>query len=442
MRHLSADRLSQVNWRKIPTVWAAFGLAAGITAGFAGAAGPKYSAIVFAPLILVVVVARPTEAILAAIPIVMLPISIEIGELSMQYLLLGIIEIGVIARCAKNTKRFLPLVSIVLVASILLARSLFSTSRVLVTQGAALNSLLALLLCLGVVLSVALTAPPVKRTIQILALSGAGVSLYSAFFAAASVTGRLASEDLNANSTGHIAAITLVTLAGLSLDSRKIWWLALGLPAAYVLLGSESRGALVIVAIGIVALLLNSISGQSRYFIAIASAAIVAFSWDSIQAGESVSISAGRSVESTSQSTEQRSILLHLAFRLILENPLTGIGYRAFPDYSTAVFRTGFNTHNEFLRIAVEAGIPALIAILLVPLWVVFSVPKTWPYRRTALAIIAASSMSFLVGNTASLLPLATPVWVVIGLLWSRRSEGSQRSAIQLRDQAEGLARH
>ena len=110
-----------------------------------------------------------------------------------------------------------------------------------------------------------------------------------------------------------------------------------------------------------------------------------------------------------------RSVLLDVGFRMLDDNPLTGVGTGNF--YSVAVqidyFGSEAGTHNELTRAAAEHGWPGLLV------WVAFvmaAVREAW--RRTgarALAVgVLIAALVSLVYNGSKL--LAQPVLIAIAL--------------------------
>jgi len=401
------------------TVWLSVGAFAAVVLGtLLAVIDSSLVGIVLGPLAIAAIAARPRVAVVIAIPIVMLPLPIEVAGIGLQYVVLAALELGVFIGLARRLTLFKPLIAVLLVSSVLLFCSFYFSVRTVVASGAALNNLIALILVLGAVLAVALAAPDTTRTIKMLAWSGAAVSSYNLLFGGLSVSGRLVSESLNANATGHIAGIAIVSAVGLAWTTKRGWWLVLVLPSAYVLIGSQSRAALILIVAGIGVFVIARMGGRGRVALALALIIGLALAWIPFQAVEDLSFNAGRTDDAAEQSTRQRTLILGLAFRLIAENPVTGIGYRAFPDYSIEMLRAGLNTHNDYLRIAVESGLPALISVLLAGVLVIFTMPKSWPYREICLAIVAAAATSFLFANTMSLLSVSLPLWVVLGLFW------------------------
>lgn len=391
-----------------------------------GFIAPFLSLVVGALIVAPITAMRPQLTLVLAIPFLMLPIVFEVAGISVQFPIAAAIGLGLLLAFWRRTRTLIPLVILGLVASALLTASLIFHERIVVADSTAQNGLIALLICLGMVFAVALARPNVIPLLVSIAASGAVVSTYGLIFGALSVTNRLESEQLNANGTGHVAAIAVISAISLAWATKEAWWLLLSGPSVVVLSMAHSRAAFIVLAVGLGALVIASMRSKARYLLSAALTVLVFISvWTPAQEFVSRLFTAGRSEAAAESSTSQRLVLSDLAMCLVQSHPLFGIGYRAFPDHSYEIFHVGFNTHNDYLRIAVEAGLPTLIIVVLIGLGATFWTSRSWKFRPVVLPIVAATATSFLYGNTMALLSLSFPMWVLLGVLWSRYSSGS-----------------
>jgi len=383
---------------------------------------PTLAFLGLAPLVVFAVILRPRAAVLGAVPVLMLPFTLDVGGFAYQFVLLALLEIGIILGSWRRLREFALLVVLIAVSASMLVVSYLFNSREVVSDSVARSGLVALLLCLGAVLAVALAAPNPLRMLQLVAISGAASSTYSSLIAQVSVSGRLTSGELNANSLGHVAAISIVALVAISWLGKSPWWLLLALPSAYILFSTHSRASFIIVAVGIGVFVLSGLTRRLRVVVSIGAAVVILAAVVVQQATGIAAFTAGRSEQKAEGSTEQRGELLQIALGLILQNPIAGVGFRSFPDYSYEVFHFGFNTHNDYVRLAVEAGVPTLLCVLAIVLVPLFAAHGKGTLQRIGTPVVAATAVSFLFGNTMSLLAVSLPFWFTVGLFWSQRA--------------------
>lgn len=384
------------------------------------------------PLFIWAVAACPQAAVVFAVPLLVLPLPIEIAGVSSQFVLLAMLEFGVLLRYWRRLRRFSLLAVLLAVAAAMLAVSYVFNSREVVSDSATRSALIGLLLCLGAVLAVALAAPNPHLLLEVLVISGAASMAYSIVVSRLSLSGRLTTDVLNANSLGHVAAVTIVGAIACTWLFKNPWWLVPLLPSAYVLLGTHSRASFIMVGVGVGVFVFTGLTRRLKILapVALACIGVVVLVVEQLTGG--IEFTAGRSEAAADSSTDQRSELLQLALRLIGENPISGVGFRAFPDYSFDVFRFGLNTHNDYVRIAVEAGIPALLCLLAIAIVPMVARGGDTPTRRICLALVSASAVSFFFGNTMSLLAVSLPFWFALGLLWRQREEASAVDGITI----------
>lgn len=352
-------------------------------------------------------VARWPHLILTAIPVLLLPATF--GGLPVRQGVVAVLLIGCIVSARTNLRRLTPLVlALIALTALLLVSHYLRPEPILLLPNEARNSMLTLVLNLWLVLAFALVRPSMVATVKTFALSGVVASAYSAAIGDAT-GGRLVSLSLNPNSAGHAAALaTLACLAAFKLTGQRLY-LALALIPFYVVLLTQSRGGLVVLGVGLIAGWVLARQGKGRWFVAAIGATLgYAFLGPllTIVRQSLLSTRSDASIE-----TDSRFDLLETAARLIGSNPL-GVGYGRFPDLSRPYLGIALNAHNDWLRIAAEAGIAAGLLLLFVAL-------ARFRYLSTAgQMILAAGAASMSLGNVATDLRVSVPMWVFAGLAW------------------------
>src|SRR5581483_360378 len=233
---------------------------------------------------------------------------------------------------------------------------------------------------------------------------------------------RAAGVGLNPNYLGLVLAVGLVALLGETLRTRRpVWVLGFALTAS-ALVKTGSRSALVSAAFGAAILLL---SGRPLRVQAVALIAIPGLAFlvptESVQS----TLLPNRGALEQSYNSSLRMQAAVSALHAAIEHPLTGIGYANFPEYAAADQRLGIymNTHNDYLRLAAETGVPGvglLLTLLLLPIGR-RGRPLT-QNERAATALIATYSVGLLFANTLESLQVTVPVWVLLGSLWHIRT--------------------
>jgi O-antigen ligase len=353
-------------------------------------------------------------AVVIAIPIIVLVSLLpDLGTATLAAA--GASQLGVLARCRRNL-RIAPTITVLLFAAMLALSHLRAEGGFAVAAEAARNTLLSTLIGLALVLSA--MAADVKRLAIVRALAGTGFvgSLYL-LNAGLFVGGRLTTENLNANSVGHVAALALLAAWGAFLATRRPWWLICAAPAALLLVLSQSRGALVIVAIGTALPWIFHRLSLTRVLLAGSIMALLYAAWPLISGGLSELLSSRVYTE-----TETRANVLQLALRAIIEHPLTGLGWRTFPDYSYLHLGIVLNTHNEYMRIGAESGLPALAALLaLAFIGLRRPIADSTGWALKGIFIGGLTALAF--ANTLSVLAICTPIWLVLGTILGRRRD-------------------
>jgi len=230
--------------------------------------------------------------------------------------------------------------------------------------------------------------------------------------------GRHGGLGLNPNYVGLMISVGIVLAVGLALrHERKIAYLC----APGLLLGmafSQSRGAVLAVAVGLVILLLtqSGLLQRSRARLITVASLVAA-------AGTFALFSVLRAGTWAEQSNEQRWGAISLAIELSFSHPLVGVGWQGFPQYSASdpTLQRLMNTHNDYLRVSAEGGLIAIV-LFLIFLALAFRRPTTL-IRRMLLGVCATWMTGLLFMNA-----LGTPAVSLVPLLLLGILAGSQSS--------------
>ena len=101
--------------------------------------------------------------------------------------------------------------------------------------------------------------------------------------------------------------------------------------------------------------------------------------------------------ESLETGNIKRMDMLAIAFRIIISNPLTGVGLFNYEYHSFQYFAFWTPVHNEFVRLAAETGVPGLIFFLLFVYFVIRDAQRSLKlkskfYNAVALGILGGYS--------------------------------------------------
>jgi O-antigen ligase len=129
-------------------------------------------------------------------------------------------------------------------------------------------------------------------------------------------------------------------------------------------------------------------------------------------------------------SAESRIPLMKLAFRIIEDNPVLGVGSNNFQlvmyHYLTSEFRKGFRyaVHNKYLLVLAETGIGGFLAYLIFLLFTLRNGWRCWTLKDSLLSPLALGFAAALAGHMVQMgvevfrgRPITQLVWLVAGLL-------------------------
>ena len=147
---------------------------------------------------------------------------------------------------------------------------------------------------------------------------------------------------------------------------------------AMVILMTQSRGAMIAMGVAVIALLVSSRRRGRDLLVLIVvggGAAIIAPKgvWVRLAGLENISAEANMANVDPEGSAEGRWILWEIAGSVVRDNPITGIGVGTMPEANRMIAqqrgavlsaRGSRDTHNTYLRVAAELGIPGLLIYL------------------------------------------------------------------------------
>jgi hypothetical protein len=289
---------------------------------------------------------------------------------------------------------------------------------------AAFSDLTGLLIGLAL-LAVALVAAPrpgmIARTIALTGVITAGYAL--AFGDQAD--GRLEALGFNPNYLGGLLALPCVAAVGLLRLTRRPMWAAPAAVCLAAIAGTQSRGAFVSAAAGVAVVMVQGRRRRSLTLIATAGAALGLYGGlgpiERLAAG-------GRRPADLAYDTAVRGQVAEFAATVAAQHPIRGIGLGTFASYaaSSPDFGIYMATHDDYLRLAAEAGVIALVLFLLL-LW-----RGTKAGRSGGLAVLRAVTVAYAAGlffaNPLANLIASTPFWLSLGCLLAAVPERRSRS--------------
>lgn len=277
------------------------------------------------------------------------------------------------------------------------------------------SGLASLLMGLGLLAASAVAPPGPRPVAYLVAGSGAGVAGYL-LARGEYVDDRLTGLGLNPNYLGAMLALALVAAVGLARLNRSWVWLLPALPCAVAILETRSRGAFLMVAAGLACVLLVRRPLRHKVVIALTILAVAMALPGTLDAVDG-NLTGNRTSTELTANTEVRKQAALVAVRAALDHPVRGIGYGVFPGYaqSPSVFGIYINTHNDYLRLAAEAGVGTL-ALFVALLWL--GLGRRYSADQAILQSLGvAYSVGLLFANTLGNLLVTAPFWVSLGCL-------------------------
>ncbi|MEU6221632.1 O-antigen ligase family protein [Streptomyces sp. NPDC047022] len=275
-----------------------------------------------------------------------------------------------------------------------------------------------LLVGLGLLAASVLVPPDPRRVAQ--AVAGAGAALAALLLVRGEYAAdRLTGLGLNPNYLGAALALPLVAAVGLARFGRSWLWIPPAAVCAFAVVETRSRGAFVMAAAGLACVLLVGRPLRDKALIVLALLAVTVVLPGTLDSVEG-NLTGGRTQTELTANTEVRKRAALLAVRVALDHPLRGIGYALFPEHARNSPDLGIyiNTHNDYLRLAAEAGLVTL-ALLLALLWRGLA-RRCAPDHAVLQALCVSYAAGLLFANILADLIVTTPFWVCLGCLLAR----------------------
>lgn len=243
--------------------------------------------------------------------------------------------------------------------------------------------------------------------------------------------GRLTDVALNSNFLGLLLATALIALVGMPLRLHGlprgagiiVRWMAVSVVGIALAL-TQSRGAVLAASVGLIALFCVNLRLRSQLAVVAVITVFVLTVPGLSDAVTSGVVSRPREELATNNSVRLDAALL--AVHYAVDHPVTGVGYGTFADRARTDSALGLyiNTHNDYLRLAAEAGLPSVAAFLFL-VWPVVKMPRASRSTRTAFAVAIGYLVGLLFANSLTNLQVTMPFWAVLASMWATRSASS-----------------
>lgn len=405
-------------------------------------------------LLALLTVLRPAAALATLIPIGLLEAATS-GGASLTFMATALVTLTAALR-ATATAGAGPLRPahpwIGLLAGVLIVSMRFPPLGVAV-DGAAASDIRGMLAGLALLAVVAANAPRPAAIVRVIAFAGTLAAAYALGYGE-HADGRLTALGFNPNYLGGLLALPCVAAAGLARSARSTAsaraarperhaprparpraplhdhagvvpaWVASAGVCLAAIIETQSRGAFLAAAAGLAVVLLQGRTGRSRLVCVLAAglagAGIVAGAVVAPHGGlgpiEHLAAGDRRPAE-LAYDTAVRGDAAEFAAAVAARHPIRGIGYGRFPSYAAADPKFGvyMATHDDYLRLAAEAGAAALAAFLVV-LWL-----GVRGRRSGDLAVLRAVAVAYAIGlffaNPLANLVASLPFWLALGCL-------------------------
>ncbi len=229
------------------------------------------------------------------------------------------------------------------------------------------------------------------------------------------LVGRPYALGLNPNYLGLILTLGIISIAGLSMYYHRWWLVVLTTPLWFAIAQEKSRTSIILIAIGLFMVYIVGRKVSARISTLVGAGLALAL-WSGGIHSVLKALLGGRINENFSSSDNVRFNLARLAIRLAVDHPLIGVGYGNFPFFAQSAPSVGIllNAHDDYLRVAAEAGIPALI--LLVSIFVIgIKSMRRIQCGSVALAVLVVYMGGLFTIDALSSLPLSAGIWILIG---------------------------
>lgn len=299
-------------------------------------------------------------------------------------------------------------------------------------QDTRLSGLFGILAGLGLLAYATFRPPEPGRIVGATALSGAIVAAH-ALAEGRYAHGRLEGIGLNPNYLGTLLALSLVAAIGMTHRTRNLGWLLPATVCGAAMLQTASRGALITAAAGVAVLALGGRPASVRLPAYLAVPALAWLAPGALRAVEGLT-TGERGAGELSANTQVRGEVAEFAAGTVLAHPLRGIGLGTFEDHAARAPEFGIYlaTHNDYLRLAAEAGMPALLLLLAI-VWA--GLRNRRPEVCALRAMVACHLVALLFSNPLASTVLSTPFWLALGcLLHSAMDPATDTAAVAAPD--------
>lgn len=376
-----------------------------------------FTAIGFAAVVPVLAVARPRALTLVLVPMCLFATELPHGR-EAAVGAVGALVAGTLLQLSSGgaVLRRAHLWMVLLAAALLV--SLAYPLIPLPSQLSPLDDLVGLLAGLAVLAATAAVRPHPRDVARCVVLCGTVASLY-VLYRGGYANDRLVGLSLNTNYLGALLAVPVATAVGLAWHTRRLRWLAWAVPSLGALLATQSRGALVAFAVGAAAVF-GTRRGNPRIPFVIGAAAAAVLLVGGVFSGGGImgALPFGdRSAAELQFNNGVRQAANRFAVEVAVAHPVRGIGYGMFAPYASGSPGLGIfmNTHNDYLRLAAEAGV-ATLALFLALLWRGLTGRRSGELAALR-AGVAAYAAGLLFANTLSNLTVSVVFWVALGCL-------------------------
>jgi hypothetical protein len=269
----------------------------------------------------------------------------------------------------------------------------------------------------GLVLLAAVTVVPprpgaVARTLVVSGVLAAGYVLLSGSLDG----GRLVGLGLNTNYLGALLAFPVAAGVGLARHSGRIGWLGASGVCLIGVVQTHSRAALWATAagVGVAGLAARPLRQQVLGAVSLALSCVLV---STVDTPVRALLYGARTASELSANSAVRAEAARVAFDVAVQHPVRGIGYGLFPSFALSDPRLGIfiNTHNDYLRLAAEAGTATFLLFLL--LLIAGLVSRTGRASVALRAAVAAGAVTLLFANTLSNPIVSGGFWVCLGCL-------------------------
>ncbi|MEV0322470.1 O-antigen ligase family protein [Streptomyces sp. NPDC050658] len=359
----------------------------------------------------------PLLALLCALPLVA---AAGFGGMAVFAVVIAAVTLVGFHAAVKGFRPGIDVALIVLLAVVLLVSCVLPRMAGAAATDGAWNDLRYLLAGLAVLAACLVAAPDPRRVAQLTACCGSGTAAYL-LMCGDHAQGRLFGLGLNPNYVGVLLALATVAAVGIAKASRNWMWLLPALVCAAAVFETRSRGAFLAVLAGLACLFLAGRPARQKVLLVFAGLVAVLVLPGTLNSQNG--LTGDRSSTELAANSEVRTQAALLAARVAFENPLRGIGYARFPDFaaSAADLHVSINTHNDYLRLAAEAG--ALALVLFVALMWRGLARRCSGYEAVLRAVVVAYAGALVFANTLSNLVVTIAFWMALGCLLARTSD-------------------